>query len=801
MKHRPQHWLQAPNVSWRWAGVAACLWAIVVGALTFTSVADFLETRVGRAFNFVARDFLGASPKISPRLKIFSIDDKTLTNGLESWVLGAEEWAGILTAMDARKPKGIFVDAIFGKMPGATAGVPANGQVNPIERISRLDTPIYSGAFLVNSEIKNREPLNLDKPWNSISQYFSNPGSGRKDMPEFPLFDPTKTPWRAYGPAVEVAPAFSRNGHIIQRDGRVFPFVRMSEEKLLPAMAMFAADQVVFDQNRLLVNGRVAALDQDNTLIVNFSPKEAYLKRSVSMLWVINQIKRGQPLDEIQEGDYVLILPQMFTGNTDFRLTPFGYMPGGFVHAALINSIITGDFLKVINLHWLMTAIACLIGAAIGKVFSARLFLPAMTMICVLSLATVALLFAGAGIYIGWVMPFFGFWGAGISVSVEKARAAERKTSSLRLALDGAVSPGELKNLMRNPEVLHLEAREQVVTLMFIDVVGFSLFAENMLPRLAFDNLKHILQRLGESIHAHGGVVDKTLGDGLLCYFGYSFDSARSGQNESDHAERAVKCAIQIQKENLQRNLEAAQVGDPVYPLRIGINTASCFLGDLGSNERIDFTVVGNGVNFAKRLEGACEMHSVMFGATTRDLISSLNLDADAITRRLIRIKHHSELIEAFEFDPFAATPDIRAAALEAFRKSANIERIDQRWPVHDPSRIQVRTNLGEASLVNFSHTGFSIRMERLVSKGAVLEMRLDADGGKMRERLAQRGIDTIDGEVRWGYESEQGYIHGVMLRNIGKDHADFVVQCLLDFAFSATQHRSETANSREGAA
>jgi len=788
---KTRHWLQTPNATWKWTFAAVVVWAGAIASLSFSPVSDYLDTRVSRAFNFYLREALGQSPALNPRLKIFSIDDKTLTNGLESWVMNGDEWSAVLAAMAERKPKGIFIDAIFAKVPGVTASSPA------VEKLQQLSVPVYTGAFVVENPISQRPLLQKDRPWYRPSAY----SSGTEAVPPFPKLENIESSgkwWSAYGPAPELAGAFSRNGHLVQRDGRVFPFVWIDDQVLLPSLGMFAADNISFDRRRLLVNGEVAALDDEGSLILNFSPKSVYMKRSVSMLWVLNQIRRNLPIDEINEGDYVLVLPQMFTGNTDLRLTPFGYMPGGFVHATLINSILSGNFLKVVNMGWLMILAACAFGAVSGKILRPRFFWPVMVSGCGFVMIIVSGLFVFAGVYISWLLPFVGFWGTGLAVFVEKARVAERKANSLRQALDGAVAPGELKNLIRNPEALHLEAREQVVTLMFIDVVGFSLFAENMLPRLAFDNLKQILQRLGDMVHQHGGVVDKTLGDGLLCYFGYSFDSS---QMSTDHAERAVKCAIAIQKVNLQRNLEAAQAGDPVYPLRIGINTASCFLGDLGSNERIDFTVVGNGVNFAKRLEGACEMHSVMYGSTTRDLVTSLGLSAAATTRRLIRIKHHSELVEAFEFDPFFEQPELRAASLEAFRKSANLERIDQRWPVHDPSTITVKTNLGDAELVNFSHTGFSLRMERLISKGAVLEMHMDAAGGRMRDKLTGHGIDSLDGEVRWGYETEKGFVHGVMLRNLSKEQADFVVQCLLDFAFAIPTAKDPNDRSAEVAA
>jgi class 3 adenylate cyclase len=96
-----------------------------------------------------------------------------------------------------------------------------------------------------------------------------------------------------------------------------------------------------------------------------------------------------------------------------------------------------------------------------------------------------------------------------------------------------------------------------------------------MMPRMAFDNLKSILNQITTVIHNYGGVVDKTLGDGLLCYFGYRIES---DETDTDHPERAVRCAVEIQKLFLENAVAAARSAAPIYPLRIGVNTTSCYL-------------------------------------------------------------------------------------------------------------------------------------------------------------------------------------------------------------------------------
>src|SRR5690606_7079483 len=124
-----------------------------------------------------------------------------------------------------------------------------------------------------------------------------------------------------------------------------------------------------------------------------------------------------------------------------------------------------------------------------------------------------------------------------------------------------------------------------------------------------------------------------------------------------------------------------------------------------------------------------------------------------AVIKRFIRIKHHSELVEAYEYDPFYQQPELRKSALEAFRKCANIERIEQRWPVRDPSKIQLTSDFGQGELVNFSHKGLSVKFKQLLVKGTTVNLSLDAAGGILKSLLAKEGIRALHGEVRWGYD------------------------------------------------
>lgn len=778
-RHGP---LAAPDVSWRFLLCACAVWALGLIATFRSEAGSYLDARLALPIAFRAREALGKSPEISSKLKLYAIDDSTFAK-LGTWVLTLEDWAKVLTTLAANQPRAIFIDAMFSRADDLQGDL-----AQTTDALKALGVPVIVGAFATPQAIRYREALDLKKPAYDLSAWLGAPGLpfAEGDLP--PQVD--NRGWYAYGAAPELQSVFRHIGHFLYAGGgTVAPFLRLNDREVLPHLSLFLAQTRKMERGHLLLDDTVVPINDQGQLTVNFAPPARFYEKNKSMKGLIQLARDGKPSKLVEKGDVVLILPHMYSGNTDFKLSPFGNMPGGFVIAAMLNSVLTGQWLKPLSYGEFLISAAVLAGALMALNLGAALFWGALIVSLLGGIAASLYAFSFHALVVPWLLPALGFFASSLSVFAAKMRASERKSLILRQALEGSVSDGDLQTILKNPEHVSFEARERVVTLMFVDVVGFSLLAENMLPRMAFDNLKRMLATIGETVHAFGGIIDKTLGDGLLCYFGYRFDSDAS---TADHAEQALRCAIKIQEENLARNIACAASGEPVYPLRIGINTASCYLGDLGSGSRIDFTVVGNGVNFAKRLEGACEIHSVLIGATSNDLVKGIGLPQTAFTKRFIRIKHHSELVESYEYDPFYRDPQLRQIALEGFRKCANIERIDQRWAVYDPALFELTCEFGDAQLVNFSHSGLSIRLQQLLAKGTRMTIGLDAAAGKLRGLLAKEGLEFLQGEVRWGYAAGGEFVHGVMLTNVSAAQSDRLIAYLCEFAFSSRDHSKE---------
>ena len=808
-KQSSQLWFHSARVSWRFASLACAVWLVLLILLARSVIGSYLESNFASPVNFQIRHLLHNDPEISSKLRIYAVDDATVIK-INRPTLNGRDWAAVFSVLAKSEAKAIVIDGMFSQTDEFVEEFE-----QALAALQQRNISVTVGAFFNPNEVTFRDPLPYRSEY-ELAPMISDLQSADRDLngemveSNLPPMRPTKD-WVAYGPAARLGRYLSHIGHFTYAgDGRVSAFIRMDDRLQTPGstvvgptrhqaavahMSIYVAEQRKIVKNHLILNDHVVPISPDGSLAVNF-PDPAVLHDRVIPIWsLLEKAAKGAASSVVKKGDIVFIMPQYYTGNTDFKQTPFGQAPGGYVIAGMVNSVITGQWLKPLAGTEGMITLFAVVGALIGMNFGAAVFWLVLLGAVGGCFGLSIWMFSYHAIIVPWLMPLTGCFAVAMTIFAEKTRLGEKKAQALRASLAGLIAADDLKSIMRKPESVNFEARERVVTLMFIDVVGFSLLAENILPRIAFEQLKKMLLSLGDCVHEYGGIIDKTLGDGLLCYFGYRFDGDTS---VADHAEQALRCAIKIQEDNLARNIEAARSGEAIHPLRIGINTASCYLGDLGSGSRIDFTVVGNGVNFAKRLEGACEMHSVLMGATTSDLVRGIGLPPAGFNKRLIRIKHHSELVEAFEYDPFFARPQMRMEALEGFKRYAKIDRLDQRWPVKDATTVQLNTSFGPGTLVNFAHGSLGVKFKQLLTPGSSLQVELDAQEGRLKNLLVSRGLHPLVGEVLWGYSEGAEFVHGLHLTQINEEQGEFLVQKLCEFAFATEDEKGPQANRTE---
>jgi len=359
---------------------------------------------------------------------------------------------------------------------------------------------------------------------------------------------------------------------------------------------------------------------------------------------------------------------------------------------------------------------------------------------------------------------------------MEAHRQSMMRNERLRSSLGGLLAPKQVQELIKRGGTVRPEPSEHYVSIVFVDICGFSKVAEEVRPKEVFEQLRTLMIKMRTLIHEYGGVVDRSLGDGIVAFFGYDYSGASAIEN---HAEKALQCAIEMQIYSARQAVVAQKSGTSnVFPLRIGINTDLVFIGDLGDENRVDFTLIGHGVNMAQRLEVACESFGVMVGPKTRQAVLGNSDLAARLERRVMQVKHHDDLQEAYELDSFADQRSLLQMAMEAYRSMHNLQRKTERQrPDMDYFKVPIRvmSNHGQGELVDFSMGGFSIKLDTFLASGVITKITLDTADGQLGENCREFGLFPLSVEVRWGVKTHSGFLHGMEIKGLNDIQRGFL--------------------------
>jgi adenylate cyclase len=221
----------------------------------------------------------------------------------------------------------------------------------------------------------------------------------------------------------------------------------------------------------------------------------------------------------------------------------------------------------------------------------------------------------------------------------------ERLTAERRLIaqqFSAYVSPDVLRQLMRSPDALR-QCQRRTVTLLFADVRGSTTLAEKTAPEVWVAQLNEYLTQMSRAIFAYDGYLDKFMGDGIMAVWN------AFGTQEDNHADLAVRAGLQMLRRLDLLNRRWASVPDRT-PLRIGIgiHSGEAVVGNVGSEERMQYTAIGDTVNTASRIEGLCKQYHVEFVISQ----NTANLLEEGVPLRelgVAEVRGRSEGIRVFE--------------------------------------------------------------------------------------------------------------------------------------------------------
>ncbi len=370
----------------------------------------------------------------------------------------------------------------------------------------------------------------------------------------------------------------------------------------------------------------------------------------------------------------------------DFQVTPvnfldrdFKQMAGVNLHAHLCSCLARRDFLRPLPLHpdgaprtWPLWTLLALLPLLVGiDTLVARrgaVAGGAGTLLLMLLWTSAAL-----GLFLhGWLvpvaLPLLAIGSFGVGRGFYAYTEVRRRERQVRASFGRFVSNKMVEEIVRNPDVVKPGGEKKELTVMFTDLAGFTTISEMLTPEQLAGLMNEYLGEMTDLVFRFDGTLDKYIGDAVMAFWNHP-------GLQPDHALRAARCALAMQK----RLAELRQIwkarGLPDVSMRAGLNTADCMVGFYGSSVQMNFTCLGDGVNLASRLEGANKAYGtlMMVAESTHQRLAGSGirtrfLDFLAVKGKHLPIKTYELIgVEGEDEDVWGKVLPLYARGIEAY--------------------------------------------------------------------------------------------------------------------------------------
>ncbi len=409
---------------------------------------------------------------------------------------------------------------------------------------------------------------------------------------------------------------FVRRQELIEAPKPGVPPESMTRSMALRAAEKFLGADIRFRGPDLYLGDRRIPAS-DRTVIINYAGPAGTIPRVP--LYRFIEAARAHDLATLRNwvnGKAVLLGPDNYIGdryNTPFYTFLTGgknTTPGVEIHANTLRTLLTGDFLQPVP-AW--ARILFLAATAAITVSVVALFSIARSAIWLAALFAAIQVGTHLSFLNGWLLPgsegVLSMVTALIGGIVYRFATAEKKSSFLRGAVELFVGKQVARSLDTTQEISMVGER-RMVTILFTDIRGFTAFCESKDPAYVVDVLNTYMSTMVAIIVKYGGHVNKFIGDGILAVFSDTDEGARPG----DHAIRTARCAEEMVRE---------VIGE--FHTGAGFHSGEVVIGNVGSSDKLEFTVLGNTVNLASRLESLNkdQQTKLLMSEETREMIGA----------------------------------------------------------------------------------------------------------------------------------------------------------------------------------
>jgi len=369
--------------------------------------------------------------------------------------------------------------------------------------------------------------------------------------------------------------------------------------------------------------------------------------------------------DPARIADRIVLVGSSAAGLNDLKATPITPdMPGVEIHAQLIEQILSQDFL--FRPDWGPGA------EILFAVFFGIIVIVAIPLVGALPSAAVAGVAMSVAVAVSWfafrhgqvlidpLYPVAVLATVYLCGTLINYRLTETRQREVREAFSRYMSPHYVAELARHPEKLKLGGEVKLITIMFCDIRGFTTMSEGMTSEQLGLLINEFLTPMTDIIMAHKGTIDKYIGDCIMAFWNAPLD-------DPDHAKNAVAAAQDMRRRLVELNEAWVGEGRPELHIGIGVNTGECSVGNFGSHQRFNYSLLGDPVNLSSRLEGLTKQYGVdlIIGEETASRLD----DPGLIELDLVAVKGKKNAVRIYTLPPHPVESQqylVRHAALLA---------------------------------------------------------------------------------------------------------------------------------------
>ncbi len=523
----------------------------------------------------------------------YSLDVYEKQQGL-SWPWPRQIYSAVLDYLRAGGARAVFFDLLFTE--SSRSGVEDDREfARAMERSGNVVLPLslsQSGDSLAEVPGERLERFSIAAPAGSKAVF---PAAKSATLPVDVLLQ-----------------AASGAGNVIyppDGDGifRRLPMAVVYQGRLIPSAPLVLAGPA--SRSAGVLGG--IPLDDDGRAIVRYHGA-AGTYRTYSIAAIINSWA------QMEEGAAPQVPPAEFAGKTvliggsapgllDLRPTPLGAVyPGVEMQATALDNILAKDFIRAqppasVLVFLLVFSLLTAAGAsALRRVWHQGLFF----VLCVGLPLIAAWLGFRAGRWLELVVPELAVVSGFVAAALLNYGVEGKQRRFIKGVFRHYLSPEVIERIIDNPGLLSLGGERREITSFFSDLAGFTSISERLTPEELVALLNEILSEMTDIILENGGTLDKYEGDAIIAFWNAPLD-------QPDHALRACRAAVACQKRLAELGGRwAAKAGRPLA-MRVGLNSGPAVVGNMGSARRFDYTAMGDAINLASRLEGACKIYGV----------------------------------------------------------------------------------------------------------------------------------------------------------------------------------------------